>query len=462
MIREECGVVGISLKNSLDVSRHLYYALYALQHRGQESAGMAVFGRSGIKLYKEMGLVSETFNKKLGELNGSAGIGHVRYSTTGESKIENSQPFFVNYKDETFAIAHNGNLVNYREMKSELERRGRVFTSTSDSEAMLRLLVEEIDERRIHKPEQRFLSAIFSMMGKMKGSYSAVLLSDGYVIAFRDPLGIKPLCIGEIDGGYIIASESVAIDTLNGKFIRDLKPGEAIILKDGEIINEERLIELKNTAHCMFEYVYFARPDSIVDGRSVYDVRMRIGEILAEKSNIDADIVSPTPDSGVTFAIGYAKRSGLPYIESLMKNRYVGRTFIMPSQDVRELSVHLKLNPIKANIEGKRIVLVDDSVVRGTTSKRIVEMLRRSGAKEIHLCVGCPPLISPCYFGVDFTTRDELIASKRSIEELSKIMGVDSLHYTSIEDLIRAIGKKREDLCMACLTGEYRVKVPGI
>jgi amidophosphoribosyltransferase len=330
------------------------------------------------------------------------------------------------------------------------------IASTSDSEVMLHLIIGELRDERDITP------AISAVMEKMKGSYSAILLIEDCVIAFRDPLGIKPLCIGRIDGGYIVASESVAIDTLDGEFIRDVMPGEVIILKDGEIIREERVIKLENTAHCMFEYVYFARPDSVIDGRSVYDVRRRIGEILAERSNIDADFVSPTPDSGATFAIGYAKRSGLPYIESLIKNRYVGRTFIMPEQNERELAVRLKLNPIKTNIYGKRIVLVDDSVVRGTTSKRIVRMLKKSGAREVHLCIGCPPLISPCYYGVDFTTKDELVASKKSIEEISKIIGADSLHYISVEDLIEAIDKKREDICLACLTGEYRIKVSEI
>ena len=458
MIREECDVIGVSFsrESSLDVSYHLYYGLYALQHRGQESAGMAVFDKGRVKLYKEMGLVSGVFDKKLGKLGGSAGIGHVRYSTIGESNIKNSQPFLINHKGKAYAIVHNGNLVNYRKLRSNMERRGEVFTSTSDSEVMLHLIIGEMRDEREITP------AISAVMKKMKGSYSAILLVEDCIIAFRDPLGIKPLCIGRIDGGYIVASESVAIDTLDAEFIRDVMPGEVIILKDGKIIREERVIELENTAHCMFEYVYFARPDSVIDGRSVYDVRRRIGEILAEKSNINADFVSPTPDSGATFAIGYAKRSGLPYIESLIKNRYVGRTFIMPEQNERELAVRLKLNPIKTNIDGKRIVLVDDSVVRGTTSKRIVEMLKRGGAKEVHLCAGCPPLISPCYYGVDFTTKDELVASKKSIEEISKIIGADSLHYISVEDLIKAIGKKREDICLACLTGEYRIKVPEI
>jgi len=312
-------------------------------------------------------------------------------------------------------------------------------------------------------------------MEDLKGSYSVVILYKNKIIAFRDPLGMRPLCIGELDKqtvfhnnssvyesnntikGFIIASESVAIDTLDGRLIRDIKPGEVVILEDGVITEEKHLVKLEHTAHCMFEYVYFARPDSVIDGRSVYDVRMAIGELIAQRANIDADFVSPTPDSGVTFAIGYAISSGLPYIESLIKNRYVGRTFINPNQEDRELMVKIKLNPIHNNVDGKKIVLVDDSVVRGTTSKRIVNILRKAGAKEIHLCIGCPPLISPCYFGVDFTTNDELIASKKNISEISEMIGADSITYATIDDIVTAIGIEKDNLCLSCLTGIYHI-----
>jgi len=472
MIKEECGVVGISLQeDSLLIFDYLYYTLHTLQHRGQESAGIAINNGEGIFIHKGMGLVSEVFNKKRENIIGNIGIGHVRYSTSGASSLENSQPFLIQDGDDFFIVAHNGNIVNYNIIKKELEGKGYTISSSSDSEVIGYLFIERLKET------QKITDAVSQLMEELKGSYSVVILYKNKIIAFRDPLGIRPLCIGEIDKktvfrnssyssmydshstikGIMVASESVAIDTLDGRLIRDVNPGEVLILENGIISEEKQLVKLEHTAHCMFEYVYFARPDSIIDGKSVYEVRMNIGKLLAQRANIDADFVSPTPDSGVTYAIGYAIASGLPYIESLIKNRYVGRTFINPNQEDRELMVKIKLNPIRNNVDKKKIILIDDSVVRGTTSKRIVNILRKAGAKEIHLCVGCPPLISPCYFGVDFTTNDELIASKKSIPEISEIIGADSINYATIDDIVKAIGIERDDLCISCLTGIYHI-----
>lgn len=453
MIKEDCGVVGISLQeDSPLIFDYLYYALYTLQHRGQESAGIAINNKEGIFIQKGMGLVSEVFNKKRESIKGDVGIGHVRYSTSGESNLENCQPSLIEKEDELFILAHNGNIVNYKIIKKELESKGHTINSSSDSEIIGHLFIERLKETH------DITGAVARLMEELKGAYSVVMLYKNKIVAFRDPLGIRPLCIGELyPKGLIIASESVAIDTLNGRLIRDIKPGEVVILEFGNIIEEKHLVKLEHNSHCMFEYVYFARPDSVIDGRSVYEVRMAIGKLLAQKAKINADFVSPMPDSGVTFAIGYAISSGLPYIESLIKNRYVGRTFIIPNQEERELMVKIKLNPIRNNIDGKRIVLVDDSIVRGTTSKRVVNILRKAGAKEVHLCIGCPPLISPCYFGVDFTTNDELVASQKNIAEISKIIGADSITYASIDDIVKAINIERDDLCISCLTGIYHI-----
>ncbi|MDD2777827.1 MAG: amidophosphoribosyltransferase [Methanocellales archaeon] len=454
-LKEKCGVVGVSLKNRGTDQAALitYYALYALQHRGQESTGIATYDDK-IYIDRGMGLVSDVFNKvRLKELRGNMGIGHVRYSTEGASKIENSQPLLIGYKNGAIAIAHNGHLVNYRELRAELEAEGRIFITDSDTEVIAHLLVKEL-------LVSDFVEAIRRLMQRIIGSYSLTLLFDGMVVAVRDPLGIKPLCIGKMDDGYIIASESAAIDTVGGTLLRDVCPGELVILKDGQI-ESRRICRSQNTAHCFFEFTYFARPDSIVDGLLVYDVRRRIGEILVEEHDVNADLVCPVPDSGVTFAIGYSIRSGIGYIEGLMKNRYIGRTFIMPAQEMRDIAVRLKLNAIRANVEGKRVALIDDSIVRGTTSKRIVDIIRSAGAKEIHMRIGCPPVISPCYFGIDMATRAELIAAHKSVDGIALMMGVDSLGYVSIDGLVKSIGISKENLCLGCITGRYPIEIPG-
>ena len=453
-MHEECGVVGVSYSNDAPSALSIYYALYALQHRGQESAGIAVHDGTQVMTLKGMGLVPDVFNRgDIQKLKGSVGIGHVRYSTTGGSKIENSQPLIVSSKSGTIAIAHNGNLVNSKELRSALEKEGRIFLSDSDTEVIAHLLVKKL----LHSELE---DAVRELMKQVVGSYSLVILVDNKLLAVRDPLGIKPLCLGQIDNGYMVASESVAIDILNGVLIRDIAPGEMLIFKDG-VMESKQLVRSKNYAHCVFEYIYFARPDSVIDGELVYSVRMRIGEMLFSEHPAKADIVSPVPDSGITAAIGFSKRSGIDYMEGLMKNRYIGRTFIMPGQDMRETAVRLKLNTIKPNIEGKNVVLVDDSIVRGTTSRRIIDLMRKSGARELHMRVASPPIISPCYLGIDMATREELIAAHKAVKGVEAVINADSLGFISIDGLVSSIGIPKDDLCLGCLTGAYPVEIPG-
>ncbi|GFO97100.1 amidophosphoribosyl transferase [groundwater metagenome] len=453
-MHEECGVVGVSYINDAPCALSIYYALYALQHRGQESAGIAVHDGTQVMTLKGMGLVPDVFNRgDIQKLKGNAGIGHVRYSTTGGSKIENCQPFMVSFKSGTIAIAHNGNLVNSKELRTELVKEGRIFLSDSDTEVIAHLLVKKLMYSELDE-------AVRELMKRLVGSYSLVILVDNTLVAIRDPLGVKPLCLGRIDNGYMVASESAAVDILNGVFIRDIAPGEMLIFKDGAL-ESRQLVRSKNYAHCVFEYIYFARPDSVIDGELVYSVRMRIGQMLFTEHPANADIVSPVPDSGITAAIGFSKSSGIDYMEGLMKNRYIGRTFIMPGQDMRETAVRLKLNTIKPNIEGKNVVLVDDSIVRGTTSRRIIDLMRKSGAREVHMRVASPPIISPCYLGIDMATREELVAAHKAVKGVEALINADSLGYISIEGLVRSIGIPKDDLCMGCLTGVYPVEIPG-
>lgn len=492
--REGCGIVGIALAQG-DVAWPIFYALYALQHRGQESAGIAVSssgvqggGESGegkkIAVHKEMGLVSEVFTPhRLAEFTGSFGIGHVRYPTSGAPKVENAEPLLVAYRDGELAIAHNGNLVNTGALRNALEKEGRIFHSDTDTEVLAQLLAKEL----LHHPP---IEALKAVMECVVGSYSLVLLLNETLLAVRDPWSIKPLCLGRVRAGsggggegYIVASESPAIELLGGEFIRDLSPGEVLVIapsgcpssaapapsrstaapasRQELTLTSHRLVRGTQTAHCIFEYIYFARPDSVLDGRLVYDVRLKIGERLADEHPVDADIVSPVPDSGITFAIGYAKRSGIDYAESVIKNRYVGRTFIMPEQRSRDIAVQLKLNVVRANVAGKRIVLVDDSIVRGTTSRRIVEYLRQQGAKEVHLRIGSPPIIAPCYLGIDTPTREQLVAARLCLEEVRRYLKADSLGYVSLEGLLEAVGLEGQQLCLGCLTSSYPVEIPG-
>jgi amidophosphoribosyltransferase len=454
-LHDACGVVGISLGNpDSSVAKSIYYALYALQHRGQEAAGISVHDGRSIRTHRGMGLVSEAFDDaQIALLRGPVGIGHVRYPTTGRSCIENAQPLLVKYKDGAIAVAHNGNLVNSAQLREQLEQAGDIFYSSSDTEVIAHLFVKELQR---HDPQD----AVRALMRTIVGSYSLILLFGDTVLAVRDPLGIKPLCIGEIESGYIIASESVAIDTLNGKLIRDVKPGELVAIRNGEICSYQ-LASLPNPAHCVFEYIYFARPDSIMDGRLIYDVRVNIGANLAEEHPADADTITPIPDSGITLAVGYHQRSGISYRECLMKNRYIGRTFIMPDQSMRETAVRLKMNVIRPNIEGHKLILVDDSIVRGTTSRRIVDMVKRAGASAVHVRIGSPPILAPCYLGIDMASREELIAAYKTIAGVEAVIQADSLGYVSHEGLVKAIGIPADHLCMGCLTGVYPVEIPG-
>jgi len=455
-LRESCGIVGLALndRESDNAALPIYYALYALQHRGQESTGITVHDGKNAKTLKGMGLVPDVFKKyNLSDLKGFVGIGHVRYSTTGDSTIENSQPLIVNFMDRTIAIAHNGNLVNSADLIAEFEAEGQVFLTSSDTEVIARLLVKELLKTDI-------LGAVEAVMKRLVGSYSLTILVDDTLVVVRDPLGFKPLCLGELDGGYVVTSESAAIDTIGGKLIRDVRPGEVLILKDGRY-SSHQMYRAKNTAHCVFEYIYFARADSIIDGQLVYQTRIRIGERLLDEHGIDADIISPVPDSGITFAIGYSKKSGIDYMEGLMKNRYIGRTFIMPDQKMRETAVRLKLNTIRQNLEGKKVILLDDSIVRGTTSRRIVDMVHKAGASEVHMRIGSPPIISPCYLGIDMATREELVAAHKTVAGVEAVINADSLGYVSVEGLVEAVGIPADDLCLGCLTGVYPVEIPG-
>ncbi|MDI6719804.1 MAG: amidophosphoribosyltransferase [Methanomicrobiales archaeon] len=448
-----CGIVGIA--DAGEVSGPLYYALFSLQHRGQESAGIST--SDGIRLYKHkgQGLVTEVFSEAiLKKLRGNVGVGHVRYPTTGANLPENAQPFNFTYKGHFFAIAHNGNLVNTQELRAEFEQAGEIFSTTTDTEVIASVIARE------YRRSSSIEDAIVHCMRKLEGSYSVVMMLDDVLYAFRDPLGIKPLCLGRLGDGYIVASESVAVDALGGTLLRDVMPGELIRISE-QGIQTKRITRSNHHAFCIFEFIYFARADSQMEGRLVYDVRRKIGELLAEEAPVEADMVSPVPDSGTSLAVGYAIRAGVPFLEVLMKNRYMGRTFIKPSQRERENAVRIKLNPIKEHIRDRSIVLVDDSIVRGTTSRRIVGMIRDAGARGVHVRIGSPPIRAPCYLGVDMPTREELIASDKDVEAVRQSIHATTLHYISMESLIRAIGIDQADLCTGCLTGRYPLCIRG-
>ncbi|WDV46210.1 amidophosphoribosyltransferase [Clostridiaceae bacterium M8S5] len=449
-LHEECGVIGIYSENSNDIAGHLYYGLYALQHRGQESAGIAINRNGQIDYHKDMGLVPEVFNDKIiNKLTGNIGIGHVRYSTTGESYVENAQPLVVKYKKGDIALAHNGNLVNAEALKGMLEDSGVVFQTSIDTEVIANLLA------RHHKSD--VVASIRKVMEVVKGSYALVMLSDNQLIGVRDPHGLRPLCIGKLSDGYVLASESCVLDTIGAEFYRDVEPGEIIIIdKNGMQSYKSDKWCKKNL--CIFELIYFARPDSTIDGINMYLFRSRTGKILAKEAPVDADIVISVPDSGTPAAIGYAEESGIPYGIGLIKNKYIGRTFIQPNQEMREQGVKIKLNVLKQNIEGKRVIMVDDSIVRGTTSKRIVEMLKKAGAKEVHVRVSSPPVAYSCHFGIDTPYRNQLVGANNTVEEIRELIGADSLAYISLEGLSKAGGD--QGFCKACFNGDYPMEVP--
>ncbi len=442
--RHECAVFGIKADSA--VFDKIYLGLYSMQHRGQESAGIATRD-DRIKLHRDMGLVSEVFKNVY--LEGNSGIGHVRYSTTGESGIENAQPLLINYARGSFAIAHNGNLINSRELRDELEKKGSVFTTTTDTEIIAQLIVQE------HLKSEGFMEGLRKAIKQLRGAYCLVILKDEEIIAIRDPWAIHPLVLGKSRDSYVVASESCALDTIGIPVLRDIRPGEILVIG-----NEVKSYSIgkESISHCVFEYVYFARADSLLNGINVYDVRKNLGRILYREAPVDADIITAVPDSGITTAIGYAEESKIPYGESLMKNRYLGRTFIMPEQKEREQGVKLKLNPIKSEIKGKKIILVDDSIVRGTTIRNLINLLRRAGAKEVHVRISCPPVKHPCFYGIDMQREDEFIAARKSVKEICEEIGADSLAYTSLEGLIKAIGIPKKNLCLACLNGEYPIK----
>ncbi|WP_405265185.1 amidophosphoribosyltransferase [Methanobrevibacter sp.] len=458
-MEDKCGIVGIHAKDSSkDVAPLVYYCLYALQHRGQESAGIASFNQEkGFKHYYGMGLITSVFSdEEIKNLEGNMAIGHVRYSTTGQSKVENSQPFVIDFGDSFIAMAHNGDIVNSDELKKELMDEGFYFRSDSDSEVICYMLKKEHYDNK-----KNVLEAIEAVCKKLVGSYALTILIDGELYGVRDPMGIKPLAVAKRQDKFILASETVAFDVINAEFVRDIMPGEVVHFKNDEI--NSHMLESAGKcklSHCMFEYVYFARPDSTIDGINVYKTRMNIGAQLHKLYPIDADVVIPVPDSSIPAAIGYSRASGIPYGEGLIKNRYVGRTFIMPTQEERELAVRLKLNPIKEAIKGKKIILIDDSIVRGTTSKQLLDLVKEAEPAEIHFLVGCPPVISPCYYGVAMATKKELIAANYSTEEIREQLGIDSLGYITIPALVEAIGMPEEKLCLGCINEDYPTEIP--
>lgn len=459
--RDHCGVVGIAA--GADAAPYLYYALQSLQHRGQESCGITTLdGLYELRTHKAMGLVDQVFDPAaIKKLRGPTGIGHTRYSTSAGSTEENAQPQVVMSGQGGIALAHNGNIPNTGDLMEELQAKGWAFYSGNDTEVVVRLLAN-----KLVKHEGNHVGAIQETMGRLQGSYAFALLVGSELYGVRDPWGIKPLCIGKLPaggphgGGHIIASESVALDVVGAAFVRDVKPGEVVRVRKGAVDTVAHLPAAK-PARCFFEYVYFARPDAWMDGRLNQEVRERIGRILAREAPCAADIVVPVPDSGRSHAQGFAAEAGLPYQEALMKNRYVHRTFIMPTQEARELNVRLKLNPMRHVLEGKRVVLTDDSIVRGTTMKRIVQMVRDAGAKEVHVRVGCPPIVAPCYLGIDMNTREELVGASKSVKEIERMIGADSLAYISQDGLIEALGFPKDELCLGCITGRYPVPVPG-
>ncbi len=442
-----CGIIGIYSKN--DISKDLYYGLYSLQHRGQESCGMAVLNDKKIDYHRGMGLVPDVFKEAdLENLKGSIGIGHVRYSTAGGSHISNCQPLVGVCRGRQLSLAHNGNLTNYDALRDTLEEDGLMFQTSIDSEIILYLLA------RSYKGD--IVESVKNTMDHIKGAYSLVIMSEGELVAVRDPHGFRPLVLGKKDNEYILSSESSSINILGGEVIRDIEPGEILVIKDGKLYSHN-YPKKENKTTCIFEHIYFARNDATMDGLNPYEFRVRCGEILAKEEEIKADIVVPVPDSGWTGALGYAKESGIPLMEGLVKNRYVGRTFIKPTQNEREIGVKIKLSPLKEVVKGKSIVLIDDSIVRGTTSRKLIDSLRAAGAKEVHLRVTSPPVKYPCYFGIDTPRRSQLIASNHSVKEIGEIIGADSLKFLSIEGMLKA-SQMENHFCMACFNGEYPVK----
>ncbi|SNX53033.1 amidophosphoribosyltransferase [Thermoanaerobacterium sp. RBIITD] len=448
-LKEECGVFGAFSLNT-PIHDHIYYGLQALQHRGQESAGIAVLQGTYVNCIKDKGLVTDVFSKEnLNNLIGNVGIGHVRYSTTGNNEACNAQPFVANFRDGYMALAHNGNLINAVELRQELENEGRILQTTSDSEIILHLIAKYY--------KLGLVESLKKTMNMIKGSYALAILMEDKLIGIRDINGIRPLCIGKKDDIYYISSESCALDVIGAELIRDVEPGEIVII-DKEGLRSFKIETKAAKMPCVFEYIYFARPDSVLEGMSVYKARYEMGKRLALESHVDADLVVPVPDSGVPASRGYSYQSCIPIGEGLIKNKYIGRTFICPEQKDREIGVRIKLNVLKELVKDKRIVLIDDSIVRGTTMKRLVAQLKKGGAKEVHVRISSPPVKYSCYFGIDTPTKKELVGATMTVQEICDYIGADSLNFLSVEGLRKSVGKK--NICAACFDGVYPMEVP--
>lgn len=463
-LRDECGVFGVYINRNekgeipqdANPAATAYYGLYSLQHRGQESAGIAVFDGNEIKVKKDSGLLADVFKPAdLAELKGSAAVAHVRYATAGGKGVENAQPMVSAMKLGSVAVAHNGQLVNYEQLREMLEETGSTFNSTSDTEVIVKLIAKSYK-----KGLERALTDTIQMI---KGSFALCVLTASGLVGARDPNGIRPLCLGKLENGWVLASESCAIDAVNGTFVRDIHPGEIVIINDDGVLSFE-FGEKTSKRSCIFEYIYFARPDSVIDGISVEDARHKMGATLAKESPVEADIVVGVPDSGLGAALGYSRETGIPYSNAIVKNKYIGRSFIAPSQKERENMVFVKLNALKSELSGKRVIVIDDSIVRGTTSRRLVQILRRAGAKEVHFRVSSAPVKFPCYFGIDTPSRAELISSSHDVEEIRKEIGADSLAFISVEGMLESLRSCSPDnfgYCKGCFTGEYPMSVPG-
>jgi amidophosphoribosyltransferase len=447
--REECGIFAVY--GLEEAAKLTYFGLYALQHRGQESAGIVASDGRHVVEHKAMGLVPDMFGEEvLSRLKGNMALGHVRYSTTGSSLLMNAQPLKIHHLGKTLAIAHNGNLVNARQIRAQMESEGSIFQTTTDSEVVLHLIA-----RAMKKGLER---AMLESMSQVKGAYSMVIMTEDSLLAFRDPHGFRPLCLGRLNSGYVLTSETCALDLVEAEYVREVEPGEILII-NSRGVQSIRSEKASRKAQCIFELIYFSRPDSTVFGQNVYLFRKKQGQLLAEEFPVKADLVMPFPDSGNYAAIGYAQTSGIPLEMGVIRNHYVGRTFIQPSQSMRDFAVKVKLNPVKELLKDRRVVIIEDSIIRGTTAKTRIKTLRTIGAKEIHLLVSCPPHRFPCFYGIDFSTRGELIAARKTVEEIRDYIGLDSLGYLSMDNLVKATHIPREDLCFACFDGNYPVPI---
>jgi amidophosphoribosyltransferase len=447
-LKEECGVFGIY--GHPEASKLTYFGLYALQHRGEESAGIVVSDGTQVLEHKGMGLVADVFDERsLSALQGKLAIGHVRYSTTGSSLLKNAQPFLVSHGGTALAIAHNGNLTNAHELRRELEKKGAIFQSTMDSEIFIHLIA--------HNMTKGFDAALVEALSQVQGAYSMLLLTQDQIIGARDPNGFRPLCLGKLNGSYVLASETCALDLIEAQYVRDVEPGEIIFL-DKNGLRSVKPFTPARKAFCIFEFIYFARPDSSIFGENVYQIRKRLGQRLAREFQPQVDLTMPFPDSGNYAALGFAEVSKIPFEMAVIRNHYVGRTFIQPSQVMRDFKVRVKLNPVRSVLKDKRVLIIEDSIIRGTTSRTRVQAIRSAGAREVHMLVSCPPHRYPCYYGIDFSTKGELIACQHTVEEIRTFVGLDSLGYLSIEGLVGATGLPESNFCLACFDGQYPVE----